>query len=192
MVRGALQLVRGRVAFIPWVMFGITGVLTAFGALGPAAVAIIAPIALGFARQYQINALLMGMMVIHGAQAGGFSPISIYGVTVNNIAGQGGAGEQSADTVPRQPVLQRRPSACCCSRSWADDRCSAGRSTTIDDEPDDRRTATGARRRHPRHLAGRRSPAAAGYAGGATSDSAARETTSRCRRSPSPSIRSSR
>ena len=43
------------------------------------------PIALGFAKQYRINALLMGMMVIHGAQAGGFSPISIYGVTVNNI-----------------------------------------------------------------------------------------------------------
>jgi di/tricarboxylate transporter len=85
MVRGAVRMVRGRVAFIPWVMFGITGVLTAMGALGPAAVAIVAPIALGFARQYKINALLMGMMVIHGAQAGGFSPISIYGVTVNNI-----------------------------------------------------------------------------------------------------------
>ena len=85
MVRGAVRLVRGRVAFIPWVMFGITGVLTALGALGPAAVAIIAPIALGFAKQYKINALLMGMMVIHGAQAGGFSPISVYGVTVNNI-----------------------------------------------------------------------------------------------------------
>jgi len=85
MIRGAVRLVRGRVAFIPWVMFGITGVLTALGALGPAAVAIIAPIALGFAKQYKINALLMGMMVIHGAQAGGFSPISIYGVTVNNI-----------------------------------------------------------------------------------------------------------
>ncbi|GFG50113.1 hypothetical protein CQY20_04215 [Mycolicibacterium agri] len=85
MVRGALRLVRGRVAFIPWVMFGITAVLTALGALGPAAVAIIAPIALTFARKYQISALLMGMMVIHGAQAGGFSPISIYGVTVNNI-----------------------------------------------------------------------------------------------------------
>jgi di/tricarboxylate transporter len=85
MVRGAVRLVHGRVAFIPWVMFGITGVLTALGALGPAAVAIIAPIALGFAKQYRINALLMGMMVIHGAQAGGFSPISVYGVTVNNI-----------------------------------------------------------------------------------------------------------
>lgn len=90
MVRGALRLVRGRVAFIPWVMFGITAVLTALGALGPAAVAIIAPIALTFARRYRINALLMGMMVIHGAQAGGFSPISIYGVTVNNIVAKAG------------------------------------------------------------------------------------------------------
>ena len=64
--------------------------LTAIGALGPAAVAIIAPIALGFAARYKINALLMGMMVIHGAQAGGFSPISIYGVTVNDIAAKAG------------------------------------------------------------------------------------------------------
>ncbi|MDJ0409308.1 SLC13 family permease [Rhodococcoides fascians] len=90
LVRGALRLVGGRVALIPWVMFGITGVLTSIGALGPAAVAIVAPIALGFAARYKINALLMGMMVIHGAQAGGFSPISIYGVTVNNIAQKAG------------------------------------------------------------------------------------------------------
>lgn len=90
MIRGAVTLVRGRIAFIPWVMFGITAVLTALGALGPAAVAVIAPIALGFAKQYRINALLMGMMVIHGAQAGGFSPISIYGVTVNGIASDAG------------------------------------------------------------------------------------------------------
>jgi di/tricarboxylate transporter len=90
LVRGAVRLVGGRVALIPWVMFGITGVLTSIGALGPAAVAIVAPIALGFAARYKINALLMGMMVIHGAQAGGFSPISIYGVTVNNIAQKAG------------------------------------------------------------------------------------------------------
>ncbi|MFC9359294.1 SLC13 family permease [Rhodococcus sp. NPDC057014] len=90
MVRGAVRLVRGRVALIPWVMFGITAVLTAIGALGPAAVAIVAPIALGFAARYKINALLMGMMVVHGAQAGGFSPISIYGVTVNDIASKAG------------------------------------------------------------------------------------------------------
>ncbi|RCV53272.1 SLC13 family permease [Marinitenerispora sediminis] len=85
LVRGAVRLVGGYVAAIPWVMFGITAALTAVGALSPAAVAIIAPIALGFAAKYKINPLLMGMMVVHGAQGGGFSPISIYGATVNGI-----------------------------------------------------------------------------------------------------------
>ncbi|MEU2350319.1 SLC13 family permease [Modestobacter sp. NPDC049651] len=85
LVRGAVRLVAGRVAFIPWVMFAVTAVLTAIGALSPAAVAIVAPIALGFAARHRINPLLMGMMVVHGAQGGGFSPISVYGVTVNEI-----------------------------------------------------------------------------------------------------------
>jgi di/tricarboxylate transporter len=85
LVRGAVRLVGGYVAAIPWVMFAVTALLTAIGALSPAAVAIVAPIALGFAARYDINPLLMGMMVVHGAQGGGFSPISVYGVTVNEI-----------------------------------------------------------------------------------------------------------
>ena len=51
----------------------------------PAACAIIGPIALGFAGRYHINPLLMGMFVVHGAQAGGFSPISIYGTITNSV-----------------------------------------------------------------------------------------------------------
>ncbi|CEA08401.1 hypothetical protein BN1051_01749 [Arthrobacter saudimassiliensis] len=85
LVRGAVRLVGNRVALIPWIMFAITAAITAVGALSPAAVAIVAPIALGFAARNNINPLLMGMMVIHGAQAGGFSPIAVYGVTVNGI-----------------------------------------------------------------------------------------------------------
>jgi len=85
MVRGAVRLVRGRVALIPWVMFGITGVLTAVGSVVPAAVAIIAPIALGFAVRFKINPVLMGLMVVNGATAGGFSPISIFGSIVNGV-----------------------------------------------------------------------------------------------------------
>jgi Na+/H+ antiporter NhaD/arsenite permease-like protein len=81
----AVRAVRGRLIAIPWVMFAITGVLTAFGAVSPAAVAIIAPVALGFAYRFHINPLLMGIMVVHGAQAGGFSPISIYGTITNQI-----------------------------------------------------------------------------------------------------------
>jgi di/tricarboxylate transporter len=84
-VRGAVRAVGGRVALIPWVMFAVTAVLTAIGAASPAACAIVGPIALGFAGRYRINVLMMGMLVVHGAQAGGFSPISIYGVITNSV-----------------------------------------------------------------------------------------------------------
>ncbi|HEY7453422.1 MAG TPA: SLC13 family permease [Thermoleophilaceae bacterium] len=84
LVKLAMRAVGGRVGAIPWIMFGVAGVLTAIGAVSPAAVAIVAPIALGFAVQFGINPLLMGVMVVHGAQAGGFSPISVYGTIVND------------------------------------------------------------------------------------------------------------
>jgi Na+/H+ antiporter NhaD/arsenite permease-like protein len=94
-VRGAVRLVGGHVAAIPWIMFFVTALLTAIGALSPAAVAIIAPIALTFAARHGISPLLMGMMVIHGAQGGGFSPISVYGVTVNTIVREEGLPDSS-------------------------------------------------------------------------------------------------
>jgi di/tricarboxylate transporter len=84
-VRAAVRSVGGRVALIPWVMFAVTAVLTAIGAASPAACAIVGPIALGFAGRYRISPLMMGMLVVHGAQAGGFSPISIYGVITNSV-----------------------------------------------------------------------------------------------------------
>ncbi|WP_411033994.1 SLC13 family permease [Shinella sp. BYT-45] len=90
LVEGAVKLVRGHVAWIPWVMFLVAAVITGFGALGPAAVAILAPVALGFAFQYRISPVLMGLMVIHGAQAGGFSPISVYGGITNQIVEKAG------------------------------------------------------------------------------------------------------
>jgi di/tricarboxylate transporter len=84
-VQSSVKAVGGRVALIPWVMFFVTALLTAIGAASPAACAIIGPIALGFAGRYRINPLMMGMMVVHGAQAGGFSPISIYGTITNSV-----------------------------------------------------------------------------------------------------------
>ncbi|MES2758477.1 MAG: SLC13 family permease [Pseudomonadota bacterium] len=90
LVRLAVRAVRGRIAAIPWIMFGIAALLTAVGAVSPAAVAIIVPIALGFAAKYGINQLMMGLMVIHGAQGGGFSPISIYGGITNKIVQKAG------------------------------------------------------------------------------------------------------
>jgi di/tricarboxylate transporter len=89
-VRGAVRAVGGRVVLIPWVMFAVTAVLTAIGAASPAACAIVGPIALGFAGRHRISPLLMGMLVVHGAQAGGFSPISIYGVITNSVMAENG------------------------------------------------------------------------------------------------------
>ena len=84
-VATAVKAVGGRVALIPWVMFAVTAVLTGIGAVSPAACAIIGPIALGFAGRYGISPLMMGMFVVHGAQGGGFSPISIYGTITNQV-----------------------------------------------------------------------------------------------------------
>jgi di/tricarboxylate transporter len=85
LVQAAVRAVGGRAAAIPWVMFLVTAMLTAAGAVVPAAVAIIAPIALGFAVKYRINPVLMGLCVINGATAGGFSPISVFGSIVNGV-----------------------------------------------------------------------------------------------------------
>jgi Na+/H+ antiporter NhaD/arsenite permease-like protein len=85
LVRQAVRCVRGHTAAIPWVMFFVTALLTSVGAVSPGAVAIVAPIALRFSQQYRIHPLLMGLMVIHGAQGGGFSPMSIYGGITNQV-----------------------------------------------------------------------------------------------------------
>lgn len=90
LVEGAVRLVRGRIVLIPWVIFLVAAVITGFGALGPAAVAILAPVALSFAVQNRLHPVMMGLMVIHGAQAGGFSPISIYGGITNQIVEKAG------------------------------------------------------------------------------------------------------
>src|SRR3954470_12337987 len=97
LVHQAVRAVRGRIAAIPWIMFAVAAALTAVGAVSPAACAILAPIALQFARQYGISPLMMGLLVVHGAQGGGFSPISIYGGITNQVVARSGlpVGETS-------------------------------------------------------------------------------------------------
>jgi di/tricarboxylate transporter len=90
LVRAAVHLVRGRIAAIPLVVFAVAALLTAVGAPAPAVAAILAPIAFGFAAEYRIHALLIGLMVAHGTQAGAFSPISVLGGIVNGVVKDAG------------------------------------------------------------------------------------------------------
>ncbi len=85
MVQASVRAVRGRVALVPWAMFGICAVIAAIGAATPATVAIVAPVAMGFAARYRIHPVLMGMAVVLGATGGSFSPIGIFGAITNGV-----------------------------------------------------------------------------------------------------------
>ena len=85
LVHAAVSASGGRLVAIPWAMFAVTGALTAIGGVVPAVVAIIAPVGMSFARRYGINPVLMGLFIINGATAGGFSPLSIFGVITNTV-----------------------------------------------------------------------------------------------------------
>ncbi len=87
--RGA-SLLGTHTALLPALIFMVAGTLTALGAVGPAAVAVVAPIALRLARTHGFSALMMGLLVVHGAQAGSFSPISIYGGIASKVLANSG------------------------------------------------------------------------------------------------------
>ena len=84
-VHGAVRVVGGRVALVPWAMFLVCAAVTSIGAVSPAAVAIVAPVAMGFAQRYAIHPVLMGMLVVQGATAGSFSPIGVFGSITNGV-----------------------------------------------------------------------------------------------------------
>ncbi len=90
LVNSLARLVGDRRAVIPWFMFFVAAIPTAAGALGPAAVAMLAPIALPLAKKYDINLRLMGLMVMHGACAGNFSPVNALAVIVNGTVQRNG------------------------------------------------------------------------------------------------------
>ncbi len=97
LIHMGVRAVKGRIAFIPWVMFLVTSVLTTVGAVVPGAVAIMAPVGMTFAVRHRINPMLMGLLIINGASAGGFSPIGVFGVITNGVV------ERSE--LPGNPVL---------------------------------------------------------------------------------------
>lgn len=80
-----LRAVAGRAALFPFVMFGITALLTAIGCATPAAAAILMPIALGFNRLNNVNPMPMAQAVIQGATAGSLSPMGVYGIIAISV-----------------------------------------------------------------------------------------------------------
>ncbi|GAA0037262.1 SLC13 family permease [Brevibacterium metallidurans] len=90
LVDSAIRAVRGRLGIVPWIFFVIASILTALGTFSPAAVALLAPAAMGFAAASGYSGVVMGAMIINGAHAGAFSPISVSGIIVRDIAKENG------------------------------------------------------------------------------------------------------
>ncbi len=96
-VERGVGLVRGRVALVPWLMFGLTTLIVAMGSLNAAGLACVAPIAMRCASRFKINPLMMALMIGLGSYGGGFSPISPLGVIVN--------GALSKSELPTSPGM---------------------------------------------------------------------------------------
>ncbi|AQA02373.1 C4-dicarboxylate ABC transporter [Mycobacterium sp. MS1601] len=85
----------GRRHLIPVMMFLLTAALCSAGAFTPAAVAIVAPVALGLAKRFGISTLAMGLVIVQGANAGAFSPVNPFGVLSNQMLADAGAAGDS-------------------------------------------------------------------------------------------------
>lgn len=89
-VAAAAGRVRDRRAVIPWMLFVLAAVPTMAGALGSAAAAMLAPIALRLAERCSLDRRMVALMVLHGSACGNFSPLNALGVIVLQGAAHSG------------------------------------------------------------------------------------------------------
>jgi di/tricarboxylate transporter len=89
-VEAAVRLARGRRGWIPWVVFIVASLPAMAGALGSAGVALLAPLSMRLAERYDIDRRMIGLMVVHGAGAGNFSPLNVLGVIVHQAVTSNG------------------------------------------------------------------------------------------------------
>jgi dicarboxylate carrier protein MatC/citrate transporter len=80
----------GRRRLLPWVVFALAALPALCGSLGSAGVALLAPIALRLGRLHGIDPRWIGLMLVHGAAAGNFSPLNVLSLVVQQAAARGG------------------------------------------------------------------------------------------------------
>lgn len=93
----AVHMVGDHARALPWVLFVVAAIPTTAGALGPAGVAILAPLGLRIGQRYNINPVLTSLMIVHGSAVGNFSPINVLGAIVNQTMRREG--------LPTNPLL---------------------------------------------------------------------------------------
>ncbi|MGY0386214.1 SLC13 family permease [Nocardioides sp. WG-D5] len=87
----AERLANGHRLLVAVLMFLLTALLASAGAFTPAAIAIVAPVALALGSRFGISTLAMGLVVIQGANAGAFSPVNPFGALANVMLDKAGS-----------------------------------------------------------------------------------------------------
>lgn len=82
-VETSVRRAEGRRTLVPWIVFALAAAPAMAGALGSTGVALLAPLAMRVAERCEIDRRLMGLMVVHGAAAGNFSPLNVLGAIVH-------------------------------------------------------------------------------------------------------------
>ena len=89
---------RGNVGLMPILFFALALAIAMVGAGNIAGAALVAPMAMVLAGRVGIPAILMTIMVAHGALAGGVSPFAPTGIIVNNLMANMGLGGREWQT----------------------------------------------------------------------------------------------
>jgi di/tricarboxylate transporter len=97
-VEGSARLAGNRRAWIPWTVFVVASLPAMAGALGSAGVALLAPLSMRLAERYEIDRRMIGLMVVHGAAAGNFSPLNVLSAIVTQAVSRAGL-EMSASAL---------------------------------------------------------------------------------------------
>ena len=92
----AVGLLGDRPALVPWLIFVFSAIPTMAGALGPAGVAMLAPLCLQLGQRYGLDRRMSALMVMHGSCLGNFSPLNGLAIIVQQQAEANGLGVSSA------------------------------------------------------------------------------------------------
>jgi len=92
----AVGLLGDRPVLVPWLIFAFSAVPTTAGALGPAGVAMLAPLCLKLGERYGLDRRMSALMVMHGSCLGNFSPLNGLTIIVRQALDANGLSVSSA------------------------------------------------------------------------------------------------
>lgn len=90
LVKHGTAIVRGHNRLLPLLLLLASTALSAAGPGNISVVAVMMPLALAIAREEKLSPLLVSLLVILGANAGGLSPIAPTGIIANDLAARDG------------------------------------------------------------------------------------------------------